>query len=55
MRTASVLEEAESRSRAMSQAFSGCKEDWKGAIAYGGGYCWLIVDEPAQSVLQALG
>ena len=42
-RTSSVLEEAESRSRAFSQAFSGCKEDWKAAIGYGDGYCWLMV------------
>ena len=43
-RTASVLEEAESRSRTISQAFSGCKEDWRSAIGYGGGYCWLITE-----------
>ncbi len=43
-RTASVLEEAESRSRTLSQAFSGCKEDWKSVIDYGGGYCWLITE-----------
>jgi len=55
LRTASVLEEAESRSRTISQAFSGCKEDWRGAIDYGGGYCWLIVDEASQSAFLALG
>lgn len=55
LRTASVLEEAESRSRTISQAFSGSKEDWRGAIDYGGGYCWLRVDEPSRSALQLLG
>ena len=44
-RTVSVFEEAESRSRTMSQAFSGCKEEWKEAIGYGGGSCWLKVGD----------
>lgn len=44
-RTATVLEEAESRSKTMSQAFSGCKEDWRSAIGYGDGYSWLKVDD----------
>jgi hypothetical protein len=43
MRTASVLEEAESRSRAMSQAFGGCREAWKDVIGYGDGFCWFKV------------
>jgi hypothetical protein len=45
LRTASVLEEAESRSRTMSQAFSGCKEDWKEVIGYGDGFCWLKIED----------
>lgn len=45
LRTSYVLGEAESRSRAISQAFSGCKEDWKAAIGYGDGDCWLRVED----------
>lgn len=45
LRTSYVLGEAESRSRAISQAFSGCKEDWKAAIGYGDGDCWLKVED----------
>ncbi|MGD8914017.1 MAG: hypothetical protein PVJ68_14925 [Candidatus Thiodiazotropha sp.] len=45
MRTASVLEEAESRSRTMSQAFSGCKEDWKEVVGYGDGFCLLKIED----------
>jgi hypothetical protein len=29
----------------MSQAFSGCKEDWKEAIGYGDGFCWLKIED----------
>ncbi|RMG35945.1 MAG: hypothetical protein D6720_06020 [Gammaproteobacteria bacterium] len=45
LRTAKVLVEVEAGStvRTMSHVFSGCKEDWKSAIGYGGGYCWLMV------------
>lgn len=45
LRTSYVLSEAESRSRTISQAFSGCKEDWKAAIGYGDGDCWLKVED----------
>jgi len=45
LRTSYVLGEAESRSRTISQAFSGCKEDWKAAIGYGDGDCWLKVED----------
>ncbi|WLQ14322.1 hypothetical protein O5O45_00005 [Hahella aquimaris] len=44
LRTAAVLEEAESKATALSQAFSGYKGDWRKAIGYGGGFCWLIVE-----------
>lgn len=43
LRTSAVLEEAESKATAMSQAFSGYKGDWKKVIGYGDGCCWLIV------------
>jgi hypothetical protein len=43
LRTTAVLEEAESKATAMSQAFSGYKGDWKKVIGYGDGCCWLIV------------
>lgn len=43
LRTTAVLEEAESKASAMSQAFSGYKGDWKKVIGYGDGCCWLIV------------
>ena len=45
LRTSYVLGEAESRSRTISQAFSGCKEDWKAVIGYGDGDCWLKVED----------
>ncbi len=44
LRTAVVLQEAESKTKAISQAFSGSKRDWKKVIGYRDGYCWLIVE-----------
>ena len=41
-RTAHVLEEAESKSNAFSQAFS--NKEWKEVIGHADGYCWLKVD-----------
>lgn len=43
LRTAAVLENAESHSKTVSQAFSGCKTDWRSLVGYEQGYCWLIV------------
>lgn len=40
-----LLETAESKSNTISQAFSGCKTDWRKAIDYGDGCGWLIVEE----------
>ena len=41
LRTAAVLENAESKASAFSQAFSGCKTEWKNVVGYGNGNCWL--------------
>ncbi|MCL6417881.1 hypothetical protein MIB92_19695, partial [Aestuariirhabdus sp. Z084] len=43
LRTAAVLENAESKASALSQAFSGCKTEWKNVVAYEKGSCWLHV------------
>lgn len=45
LRTAAVLEDAESKVKAIKQAFKGSKENWEKVIGYGNGFCWLIVDD----------
>lgn len=39
-----LLETAESRSNTISQAFSGCKNEWRKVIDYGDGCGWLKVE-----------
>lgn len=45
LRTAAVLEDAESKVKAIKQAFKGSKENWEKVIGYGKGFCWLVVEE----------
>lgn len=44
LRTAAVLENAESKASALSQAFSGKDKRWRDVVGYGNGNCWLKTD-----------
>jgi hypothetical protein len=48
LRTAAVLENAESKASALSQAFSGCKVNWKNVVGYEKGNCWLVTKITAE-------
>ncbi|SMG66743.1 conserved hypothetical protein [methanotrophic bacterial endosymbiont of Bathymodiolus sp.] len=44
LRTAAVLENAESKVSALSQTFSGKDKRWRDVVGYGNGNCWLKTD-----------